>query len=339
LDAPAASAGEDAVCIYHLKNDPAFAAVYQTALARPGIVVLHEAVLHNLLAGSLPADIFENEFVYNYGEWLRPFGRQLLEEISSPIRERRRAEFPMLRRLVEASRAVVVHNPFAARLVREALAVSGAATSVFEIPLGIEAASPLDEASLNAFRQKLDLSPESIVISAFGPLGTQRRFRSLLEAIAKLNFPHRLVLTGESTGQEYELIAQALFDPPVPVHLLRPSQNDIAHISQLTDIGVSLCHPPTGRTPPEVLAWMELGKPVIVTASDETSAIPAQAVIRIDPGESEVEMLAHYLVALGTDENMRSAIGANAREYIGQHHLLDPVAQQYRNVIQQLIQS
>jgi glycosyltransferase involved in cell wall biosynthesis len=80
---------------------------------------------------------------------------------------------------------------------------------------------------------------------------------------------------------------------------------------------------------------MALGKPVIVTASDETSAMPPLSVIRVDAGESEVELLTHYLVALGADENMRGAIGARGREYVEQHHRLDQVAQQYREVIQQ----
>jgi glycosyltransferase involved in cell wall biosynthesis len=340
LEASAArSLDDNAVCVYHLKNDPAFAGVYQAALARPGVVVLHEAVLHNLLAESLPADIFEQEFVYNYGEWLRPLATQLLEETPSPIRERRRAEFPMVRRLAEASVAVVVHNPFAARLVRESLAAAEASTPVFEIPLGVEALQPVDDSSLNAFRQRLGLPQENIVISACGPLGPQSRFRSLIEATAKLTFPRSLVLAGEFVSSEYTLAAQALFDPPPFIHLPRPSQDDVARLIQLTDIGVSLWHPPTGRTPPEALAWMALGKPVIVTASDETSAMPPLSVIRVDAGESEVEMLTHYLVALGADPNMRSSIGTRGREYVEQHHLLDQVAQQYRDVIQRLAQA
>jgi glycosyltransferase involved in cell wall biosynthesis len=260
----------------------------------------------------------------------------LLEETPSPIRERRRAEFPMLRRLVETSLAVVVHNPLAARLVRESLAAAEADTPVFEIPLGVEVPQPVDDSSLNALRQRLGLPQGGVVISAFGPLGPQSRFRSLIEATAKLAYPHRLVLAGEFSSSEHTLAARALFDPPPFIHLPRPSQDDITHLIQLTDIGVSLWHPPTGRTPPEALAWMALGKPVIVTASDETSAMPPLSVIRVDAGESEVEMLTHYLVALGADPNMRSSIGTRGREYVEQHQLLDQVAQQYRDVIQRL---
>jgi glycosyltransferase involved in cell wall biosynthesis len=84
---------------------------------------------------------------------------------------------------------------------------------------------------------------------------------------------------------------------------------------------------------------MALGKPVIVTDSEETSAMPPLSVIRVDAGESEVEMLTHYLVALGADESMRVAVGARAREYVEQHHLIDSVAQQYRDVIQRLTQA
>ncbi|HXN45258.1 MAG TPA: hypothetical protein VN893_01370, partial [Bryobacteraceae bacterium] len=41
------------VCLYHVGNNPLHAEIYRQALERPGVVVLHDAVLHHLLLGCL----------------------------------------------------------------------------------------------------------------------------------------------------------------------------------------------------------------------------------------------------------------------------------------------
>ena len=49
--------------IYQIGNNRLHAAAYRAALATPGIVVLHDAVLHHLLLGLLSEDEYLQEFV------------------------------------------------------------------------------------------------------------------------------------------------------------------------------------------------------------------------------------------------------------------------------------
>ena len=58
------------VALYHLGNNAQHAAIYRRALERPGVVVLHDAVLHHFLLGSLSrADYIEAFFsVVNWGK-------------------------------------------------------------------------------------------------------------------------------------------------------------------------------------------------------------------------------------------------------------------------------
>ena len=46
-------------------------AIYARALEQPGVVVLHDAVLHHFLLGQLDETRYVDEFVFNYGEWNR----------------------------------------------------------------------------------------------------------------------------------------------------------------------------------------------------------------------------------------------------------------------------
>jgi len=59
------------VALYHLGNNALHADIYRRALERPGVVVLHDAVLHHFLLGQLDESAYIEEFVHNYGEWHR----------------------------------------------------------------------------------------------------------------------------------------------------------------------------------------------------------------------------------------------------------------------------
>ncbi len=56
------------VALYHVGNNTLHRDIYQRAIAHPGVVVLHDAVLQHLLLGMLDPDEYVEEFVYNYGD-------------------------------------------------------------------------------------------------------------------------------------------------------------------------------------------------------------------------------------------------------------------------------
>src|SRR5262245_24879119 len=65
------------VPLYHTGNNALHAAIYRRAIEQPGVVVLHDAVLHHFLLGQLAERAYLDEFVYNYGEWNRGFAADL----------------------------------------------------------------------------------------------------------------------------------------------------------------------------------------------------------------------------------------------------------------------
>ena len=105
--------------LYHLGNNGLHAEVYRRAMASPGVVVLHDAVLNHFFLGQLSETEYVDEFVYNYGEWNRGLGRELWRARAGSAADERYFRYPMLKRAAERARAVVVHNPAAAAAVRE----------------------------------------------------------------------------------------------------------------------------------------------------------------------------------------------------------------------------
>ena len=69
-------AGAD-ICLYHIGNNHLHRAIYDRALRSPGVIVLHDAVLHHFLLGALSEEEYVREFAYNYGQWNNDTARRL----------------------------------------------------------------------------------------------------------------------------------------------------------------------------------------------------------------------------------------------------------------------
>ena len=169
------------VALYHVGNNTLHREIYHRALTHPGVVVLHDAVLQHLLLGMLDANEYVEEFVYNYGETSRELGRELWEQRARSGADVRYFARPMLKRIATASRAIIVHNPAAAALVRE----HAPHAQVFEIPhLFQQPALPSPEETAR-FRAALGLKPETLLIGTFGHQRETKRLAVVLRAFQR----------------------------------------------------------------------------------------------------------------------------------------------------------
>jgi glycosyltransferase involved in cell wall biosynthesis len=320
--------------IYQIGNNGLHAAAYRAAIETPGITVLHDAVLHHLLLGMLSEQEYVGEFVYNYGGWYRDIAAELWRERGHAMADDRYFRYPLLRRIGEASRALIVHNPKAARLTRETLQKSLREIAVVEIPHYVEAPELSPPAEIAARRAALGIPADAVVISCFGYMRPAKRLHSLFESLRRLDLPCRLLIVGEFVSTAYKASLDELLQDPRVIRLPYVSADEFARLAALTDICVNLRYPSVGETSGVAMKLMAAGKPVLVTGGEEYSGFPELAAIRIDSGEAEVEMLAHYLYALATDPEMRALVGANAAKHVRENHSLERVAAAYVRVIQ-----
>jgi hypothetical protein len=78
---------------------------------------------------------------------------------------------------------------------------------------------------------------------------------------------------------------------------------------------------------------MGIGKPVLVTAGDETSRFPEDACIRIDPGVAELPMLTEYMMWLSEFPEKAREAGQRAAAYIASRHSPAGVARSYFDLL------
>ncbi|MCP5115964.1 MAG: hypothetical protein GY953_34480, partial [bacterium] len=86
--------------LYHLGNNQLHKHVYQRAIQRPGVVVLHDAVMQHFYLGALTESEYVAEFVHHYGEWARELGNELWKRRARSGVDARYFRYPMLGRIV-----------------------------------------------------------------------------------------------------------------------------------------------------------------------------------------------------------------------------------------------
>lgn len=322
----------DAV-LYQMGNSALHGRVYDAALRQPGVVVVHDAILHHFALGWFSRDRYIEEFVYNFGEWHRDLAADLWEHRHLCTTEARYFQYPMLRRLVERSGAVVVHNPAAKRMAREAVPEGADRAEIMEIPHFVEAREPLGDEERLAARRERGIRDDEVVVSCFGYLRPAKRLRSLLDAATSMELPVRVLLVGDFVDPQYEHALEPRLKASHVLRLPFAPPEEFRLLQNLTDICVNLRDPGAGESSGIAMEMMALGKPVLVTRSEETSGFPENTVIAVDAGEAETEMLLHYLYLLGGDAEMRRFVGEQGRRHVREHHSLKVVAEKYLKVI------
>jgi glycosyltransferase involved in cell wall biosynthesis len=314
--------------LYQLGNNGLHAAIYRQALERPGVVVLHDAVLHHFLLGQLDEPRYVEEFVYNYGEWNRGVARELWRGRAASGSDSRYFAYPMLRRVVESSRAVVVHNPAAARIVREH--VPGA--RVEEIPHLFAPPGLPGESEVLRYRQRLGIAPELFVFGVFGYLRESKRLMAVLEAFAEARSQDRriaLLVAGDFVSTDLERAAAPLLQAPGIFRLPHLPEREFWMAARAVDACINLRYPAAGETSGIAIRLMGIGKPVVVTESEEVARFPEDAAIRIPPGAGERGSLRDHMVLLTSMCEVARSIGMRGAGYVREHHRVNDVSRRY----------
>ncbi len=316
------------IALYHIGNNQLHRAIYRRALENPGITVLHDAVLQHFFLGSLDRDAYVNEFVYNYGEWVRDCAHDLWTNRARSGADPRYFQFPMLKRIAETSRAVVVHNPAAARIV----ARHAPSAKIVEIPHLFEPPPEIPLAETLRFRTELGLKPRTLVVAVFGHLRESKRLHILLRAMDRVwasGSDAVLLIAGEFASSDLDrALAPRLRDPRI-LHTGYLRESGFWRFASITDLCVNLRYPAAGETSGIAVRMMGIGKAVACTEGEEIAKIPENACIRIDAGATEIDLLAETIGWLAAEPEVAKQIGENAAKYIVQEHAPQQVAEKF----------
>ncbi len=317
--------------LYHLGNNQLHRDIYRRALEKPGVAVLHDAVLNHFLLGALDQRAYLEEFIYNYGDWSRDLAAELWRRRARSASDPRYFAYPMLRRVAETSRAIVVHNSAAAEMVR----AHAPQARVFEIPHLWMGDDP-PECDVIRLRERLGARPPVFLFGVFGHLRESKRLPSILKAFeaARRAAPDaRLLVAGEFVSREFERAMAPLVAAEGVIRVGYTREREFRLLLAAVDAGISLRYPAAGETSGIAVRLMGAAKPVLLSAGRETACIPETACLRVEAGPSETALLAAYMTWLARSPETARQIGRRARRHIREQHDPRRVAGIYWNVL------
>ena len=322
------------VAVYHVGNNPdAHGWIVDALRRRPGLVVLHEFVLHHLVAGLTLARKDVSGYLRAMEREGGVVGRLLalgvVDGCVPPLWSTRPEAFPLAGEVLDLAEdhGLVVHSRHVEQRTREA----GFRGPIWRIPM-----PAWSRGELVLQQHKVPGEP---VVGSFGFLNANKRIPQLLEAFALLRrrSPNaRLLLVGpEAPGLHLEERIERLgLADAVERHGYVDEQRFWSLLAA-TDVCVSLRFPTMGETSAGVIRMLSLAKPIVVSDVDAFREFPDGVAVKVPPDEREVETLAAALVVLAEDRARRDAMSEAAREYAAREHGLERAADLYVAAIEQ----
>ena len=326
----------DAVPLYHVGNNADYHAyIYRTLLKHPGVVVLHDYVLHHLVMSMTVArkDIrgYLAAMYHVYGDAGVRMAQEFLAGKSVDF-----FAYPLVEQVLEQCVGVITHNRYVRQLVRRArprLPVRQI-NMHFTLPA---AALPLP--GRDTVRDEWGLS-DRLVLASFGWITPQKRLDIALRAFACLlpDFPNALyLLVGQSSPQfDIEGLVTTLGLGNAVRIVGRTSLRDFVRYMLATDIALNLRYPTAGETSASLIRLLGLGIPTLVSNVGGFADFPDDCCAKVDVDPFEEETILAILRRLAGDEHFRQQLGENARRYTRQAHAPEQTARDYLTFLTQV---
>lgn len=321
-------AGEEGrLPLYQMGNNRYHAAIWRLASERPGVVVLHDLVLHHFL---LDRTVGQGEWESYRDELARCHG-WIGDAAARPVRwgafgRAAQFELPANRTLLERQHGVIVHGSWAA----ERLAEEDPRLAVRVVPMGIPLPPEASALRGAAFRRERGIPLEVPLLGSFGFQTPIKRTEVAIRALARPGFERlHLLVAGElSPYANYDgLAAQLGVRERVHVTGFLPFAELDAAIAA-TDLCLNLRYPSAGETSASLLRILAVGRPVVVSAYGDTGDLPRDVALSVPLGDDEAESFAAVVGGLlGAGREALAERGRRARRHVAEEHAPERAAE------------
>jgi glycosyltransferase involved in cell wall biosynthesis len=316
------------VALYHIGNDPdAHGWIVDALRENPGVVALHEFVLHHLISGITLGrgdargyfDAMEREL----GVVGRLLALGVADNLLPLLWETQPDRFPLSGVVLDLAQGLIVHSRYVEERARDA----GYAGPIWRVahPAWPEA----------------QVAPAAVegepLVGCFGHLNVNKRIPQLLEAFALLRGRRpeaRLLLVG-AAGERFDLerrLERLGLDDSAILREDYVAEERLWSLMAACDVLVNLRSPTMGETSGAVIRGLGLGKPMLVSDVGWFSELPDGVALKIPVDEYEAPTIAGAL-ELAADH--AAELGAAAREYVRRAHDLGRTADGYVAALEQ----
>lgn len=318
------------IALYQLGNNPFHTFVYEAALAHPGVIVLHEANLHHLVAAATIAKgdwkRYLAEVEADGGAEALAYARQWVE----PLTRGPDYDLPMLKTVLHRSRGVIVHSETVADAARER-GYSGPIARIWHGAWSFPAHQVAGDRT--RYRDKLGIAAQAPLAGIFGFLKPYKRITESLRAFKRVwegNPEARLILVGEAhAALPLDRMIRSLGLGSAVRHIEYPQEDDFNGYMAACDAILNLRHPTVGETSGTLLRALSMGKPVVVSEIGAFAEYPDEICLKTPIDPSEEEHIFEYLNLLFNRPQVAAEIGKRARHWVDTECRWELAAQRY----------
>ena len=322
--------------LYQVGNNPDYhREMYWLLRQQPGVVVLHEYMLHDLVRHAGTADDFIAAMRYSYGLAAEQTAREMVEGHWP----NERWSYPLLEPVVDAADHLIVHGAVAlARVLRSRPA---AGVSVVPLTMSLDGLPAVSDASRRALRHELGIGEDALMVASFGHVTPIKRIEVGLRAFARLRRRHhaaRYVLAGEISPHYPELreiIAGPLGEGVIVTGRLAFPR--MLELMEATDVAFNLRSQTAGETSAICVRLLGLATPVIVNEGGWFSEIPDGCCARVSVGVTEEDELVAVLEVLAGDPALRQEMGRAAAVWAARTLSFEKAVDGYTAVLERAI--
>ena len=216
--------------------------------------------------------------------------------------------------------------------------------NVFVVPLScydkeVIAKRDLDSC-LTRLKKKIKYNDE-IIIGCFGFVNMNKRPHIAVSALRNLldkGYKAKLIFFGQLNNQEImNQIAELNLSDYVYVTGYLEKEDYLVGLT-FSDIIINLRYPSMGESSGTLCEAFKYGKPVIVSDINQYKEYPDEICWKLPVNDNEIEILTTMLVYLIEHPKIRKVLGANACRYADEVLNPEKIAQQYRDVLVNVIQ-
>ena len=142
-----------------------------------------------------------------------------------------------------------------------------------------------------------------------------------------------LLVAGEFVSSDLERAAAPLLDAPGIVRLPYLPEREFWLAARAVDACINLRYPAAGETSGIAVRLMGIGKPVLVTESEECARISGGRVRAHRARPPERDSLRHHMLLLTSMAEVARAIGQRGAAHIRSRHRVNEISRQYWQVL------
>lgn len=313
--------------IYHMGNSAAHLGIWRALQRTPGIVALHDFVLHHFMLQEIVAvrgqiDLYRAEMRRRYGDE----GAHVAELMLRGRFPDAAFDFPFCEDVLERATGVLAHSRYV--LDRVTALKPGLATALVPMGVPLPPLIPRHEA-----RERLGLPQDALILASFGHINPYKRLEPALRALRDLRAirPDARYLLVGSISPNYDargVVERLGLTDAVTITGYVPRSAFEDYVAA-ADICLNLRHPTAGETSASLLRLLGAGRPTLVTATGSFTELPQGVAAQVDPDGSESDLILAYCRLLAERPDVAAAMGAAAREYVARCHTLEGAARAY----------